>query len=90
MKRTVTQPVTYAARGSKQYKDLDINGKINAKSWGFWRLPNAGGFILTMMDNADSFARKDYANFMLHHLVAEHQYSAPRNRGDRAAHALRI
>ena len=90
MKRTVTQPVTYAARGSKQYKNLDINGKINAKSWGFWRLPNAGGFILTMMDNADSFARKDYANFMRHHLVEEYQYSAPRNRERRSAHNLRI
>ena len=63
---------------SKQYKDLTINEKINAKSWGHWRLPNPAGFILTMIDNANSFNRKDYADFMRHHLAAPHEYSGPR------------
>lgn len=63
---------------SKQYKDLNINEKINAKSWGFWRLPNKNGFMLTMIDNADSFKHEDYANFTRHHLVAPYEYKAPK------------
>ncbi len=62
---------------SKFYKDLSINEKINAKSWGFWRLPNSDGFVLTMIDNANSFEREDYANFMRHHLVSEYEATAP-------------
>lgn len=65
---------------SRQYKDLNINERINAKSWGFWRLPNPEGFMLTMIDNADSFKREDYANFTRHHLVADDEYAAPRQR----------
>ena len=63
---------------SKYYSDLNINEKINAKSWGFWRLPNKGGFMLTMIDNADSFKREDYADFTKHHLVQRHHYAAPK------------
>ena len=37
---------------SKFYKDLTIDEKINAKSWGSWRLPNPNGYMLTMIDNA--------------------------------------
>lgn len=63
---------------SKQYKELNIDEKINAKSWGFWRLPNKGGYMLTMMDNADSFKREDYADFTKHHLVMSQHYGAPK------------
>ena len=65
---------------SKQYKNLNINQKINAKSWGFWRLPNKNGFMLTMIDNADSFKREDYANFTRHHLVPPYEYKAPKTK----------
>lgn len=63
---------------SKFYKDLTIDERINAKSWGFWRLPNPQGFILTMIDNADSFNREDYADFMRHHLCAKRYYQSPK------------
>ena len=64
---------------SKFYKELSVNGKINAKSWGFWRLPNKDGFMLTMIDNAESFKRTDYADFTKHHLCSYHEYAMPRN-----------
>ena len=63
---------------SKFYKDLTIDEKINAKSNGFWRHPNAGGFILTMIDNADIDLREDYADYMRHHLVAKRNYISPK------------
>ena len=63
---------------SKQYKDLTIHEKINAKSWGFWRLPNKKGYMLTMIDNAESFMREDYADFTLHHLVQNAHGQAPK------------
>lgn len=72
---------------SKQYKDLTINEKINVKSWGFWRLPNSGGFMLTMIDNAKSFEKEERINradFLKHHLVACHQYEQPK-RGNEIA-----
>ena len=62
----------------KYYKDLTINEKINAKSWGFWRMWNEQGFLLTMIDNADSFDREDYANFTKHHIVERNQFSQPK------------
>ncbi len=68
----------------KQYKDLSINGKINAKSWGFWRLPNTKGFVMTMIDNTKSFndadgkPRTDYADFMRHTLIEEYTAEAPK------------
>ena len=62
----------------KQYKDLSINEKINAKSWGFWRISNINGFMLTMIDNANSFDRKDYASFTLHSLIEDYQAAAPK------------
>lgn len=69
---------------SKLYKDLTINEKINAKSWGFWRLQNKGGFILTMIDNAKSFEKDEpinKADFMRHHLVSGYQYEMPKRDG---------
>lgn len=63
---------------TKFYKDLTIDERINAKSHGFWRLPNPNGFILTMIDNANSFKREDYANFMRHHLCAKYEYQQPK------------
>ena len=79
---------------SRQYKDLSINGKINAKSWGFWRMPNPAGFVMTMIDNANSFKdesgepRRDYANFMRHHLVADHEAASPKNSMIQKNHVL--
>ena len=63
---------------SKFYKDLTINEKINTKSRGFWRLSNPQGFILTMIDNADSFSREDYASYMRHHLCMAKDYQSPK------------
>lgn len=63
---------------TKFYKDLTINQKINAKSWGFWRYPNAEGFILTMIDNANMDKREDYANYLRFHLVSQTNYQTPR------------
>ena len=63
---------------SKFYKDLTINERINAKSFGFWRYPNAGGFVLTMIDNANVDNRDDYADYMRHHLVPKRYYQAPK------------
>lgn len=56
---------------NKQYKDLNINEKINVKSWGHWRLSNKKGFMLTMVDNA---------NFTRHHLAAPYQYKSPKHK----------
>ncbi len=63
---------------TKFYKDLNINEKINAKSWGCWRLPNPNGYFMTMIDNANSFNRKDYANFSLTQLCDEHKTNTPK------------
>ena len=63
---------------SKKYKDLTIDEKINFKSWRFWRLPNTEGFMLTMIDNANSFEREDYAEFTRHGLTQSAYYSMPR------------
>lgn len=65
---------------SSLYKGLTIDEKINAKSWGFWRLPNKNGFMLTMIDNANSFKRKDYADFTRHHLVQQTHSEIPNYR----------
>lgn len=65
---------------NKQYKDLNINEKINVKSWGHWRLSNKKGFMLTMIDNANDFNREDYANFIRHHLAAPYQYKSPKHK----------
>ena len=60
----------------KQYKDLTINERINAKSFGFWRLPNKEGFLMTMIDNALSFKREDFYDYTMH-TTFEH-YDAPK------------
>ena len=62
----------------KFYKDLTINDKINAKSWGFWRMWNKHGFMLTMIDNAISFEREDFARFTKHHIVERNKFSQPK------------
>ena len=60
----------------KQYKDLTLNERINAKSFGFWRLPNKEGFLMTMIDNALSFKREDFYDYTMH-TTFEH-YDAPK------------
>lgn len=74
----------------KQYKDLSINEKINAKSWGFWRMPNSKGFMLTMIDNANSFEREDYAVFTLHSLIEDHQAAAPKANTVQKKHTVNV
>ena len=64
---------------SKYYKDLTIDEKINAKSHGFWRYPNDGGYILTMIDNANIDLRDDYADYMSHRLVPKYDYITPKH-----------
>lgn len=64
---------------SKFYKDLTIDEKINAKSWGSWRLPNPNGYMLTMIDNAihDGY-ETGHANYARHHLVAWYHSERPK------------
>lgn len=75
---------------SRLYKDLSINEKINAKSWGFWRLPNPAGFVMTMIVNANSFHRQDYADFMRHHMVAEYERNMPRANREQKKHMIYV
>lgn len=63
---------------TKFYKELSIHEKINYKSWSFWRLSNDDGYFLTMIDNAESFEREDYANFTKHVLTNYCFYAMPR------------
>lgn len=63
---------------SKFYKDLTIDEKINAKSWGNWRLPNQNGYMLTMIDNAIHDGHETgHANYVRHHLVAWYHSERP-------------
>lgn len=69
----------YIGPWSKQYKDLTIDEKINAKSWGFWRMPNPCGFMLTMIDNAVHDGFKDHhTNYLCSHLVPWYQSEKPK------------
>lgn len=66
----------------KFYEELTIDEKINAKSWGFWRLPNRGGYMLTMIDNAKSFETENgtisKADFTKRRQVAAYEFEMPR------------
>lgn len=64
--------------GDRYYKDLNINEKINVKSWGYWRLKNPNGYFSTIIDNANDFGRKDYANFAAHVSPPPYKYKAPK------------
>lgn len=63
---------------SKWYKELDIHQKINFKSHGYWRLWNSDGYMSTMIDNALSFEREDFACFTRHCVCQYRYYSQPK------------
>lgn len=71
----------YLGPWSKQYKDMSIHEKINAKSWGYWRFPNPDGYMLTMIDNAihDGYdCGQQYADYVQNGLAPWYHTQRPR------------
>lgn len=63
---------------TKMYKDLNINEKINAKSWGCRELSVENSFLYPMLLKAKDFLKDHYTSFIDNHLVSHQEYSSPR------------